>query len=75
MPTVAASLLDVRLAFRVQNVPTAHGKNVAAGRLLQCITSVLVNILSWLLGYLDIHEHFMDSSRFLVCAGSFKFLY
>jgi hypothetical protein len=64
--TVAAFLLNVRLALRLLNVPTVHGENVAAGRLLQCITSVLVNILSWLLGYLGILEHFMNSARFLV---------
>jgi hypothetical protein len=76
VPTVAACLLNVRLALPLENVPTVHGKNVAAGRLLQCITSVLVNTLSWLLGYLNVLEHFINSARFLVCVvGSFKFLY
>ena len=39
---MAARLQNVRLVLRLQNVPTVHGKNVAAGRLLQCIASVLI---------------------------------
>lgn len=57
MPTVAACLLNVRLALRLQYVPTVHGKNVAAGRLLQCIARVLISRLSWLPLCLGILEH------------------
>jgi hypothetical protein len=32
--TVAVYLLNVRLVLHPDNVPTVHGKNVAAGRLL-----------------------------------------
>ena len=73
MPTVSACLLNVRLALRLQNVPTVHGKNVAAGRLLQCIASILISILSWLLGYLDILEHSTNGARFLACISPSSF--
>ena len=73
MPTVSACLLNVRLALRLQNVPTVHGKNVAAGSLLQCIASILISTLSWLLGYLDILEHSMNGARFLVCISPSSF--
>ena len=51
MPTVAACLLNVRLALRLLNVPTVHGENVAAGRLLRCITSKLISIPQVLNGH------------------------
>jgi hypothetical protein len=70
---VAAYLGNVRIALHLGNVPTAHAKNVVAGRLLQCIASILISTLSWLLGYLDILEHSMDGARFLVCISPSSF--
>jgi hypothetical protein len=54
--TVAACLLNVGLALRLRNVPTVHGKNVAAGRLLQCIASMFISTPSWLLDYYYLHS-------------------
>jgi hypothetical protein len=51
MSNVAACLLNVRLAPRLQNVPIVHGKNVAAGMLLQCVASMFISTPSWLLSY------------------------
>ena len=64
---MAVYLVNVRLVLHPDNVSTVHGKNVAAGRLLQRIASLLISGPSCLLGYLDILEHSTNASRFLVC--------
>ena len=68
--TVAACPLNVKLALRLQNVPTVYGKDVAAGRLQQWIARVLISRLSWLLATFSRH-----SRTFILTALDFSFVH